>query len=98
MTESKTPATRFRPAPARAALRHAFTVGETVKVLPNAFGRRPKDVEKSLYGNLFTVTRLLPEDASTFQYRIKNTHTGQERVASESELAAATPDTPVAAN
>lgn len=99
MTASRPPTPRFgQPTSVRTVVRHAFAVGETVKVLPSTLGRRPKDIEKSLYANTFTVTRLLPEEASIFQYRIKNTHTGQERVASESELSAVTPDGQTPAN
>ena len=93
MTEMKNPLARNnkQPAASRTIIRHAFAVGQVVKVLPSAFGRKSKDVEKSLYADDFQVTRLLPEEASSFQYRIKNVATGQERVAAESELSAAGP-------
>ncbi len=72
--------------------RHAYAVGQMVKVLPSAFGRRPKEVESSVSGNSFEITRLLPEVASSFQYRIKNMTTGQERVVTESEIRIAEAD------
>ena len=70
-------------------MRHQYALGQLVKVLPSAFGRKSKEIEKSLYGDDFEVTRLLPEEASIFHYRIKNTSTGQERVVAESELSVA---------
>jgi len=87
--EDKEPADRRprrQPLPVRRVTRHAFAVGEVVKVLPNAMERKPKDIAKSLYAYDFTITRLLPEETSALQYRIKNVATGQERVAHESEL------------
>lgn len=84
---------RYTAAATRAVVtRHAFTVGQMVKVLPSAFGRRPKEVESSAHGNSFEIMRLLPEAAASFQYRIKNLTTGQERVVTESEIRIAESD------
>ncbi len=78
--------------PGRRIVQHQFAVGQKVRVLPSSFGRKTKESEKSLNGDDFEVTRLLPTEAHIFQYRIKNTTTGQERVVSESELSVSDAD------
>ena len=47
--------------------------------------------ENPLAATTFEITRLLPEQASSFHYRVKNALTGQERVAAEGDIRAAVP-------
>jgi hypothetical protein len=60
---------------------HKFAVGQTVEFL-----RSPLD------GNIprgrYKVQRLLPHDSRDFQYRVKHTLDGHERVALEGQLTA----------
>jgi hypothetical protein len=59
---------------------HKFKVGQTVR-LP----ARPDD-DSAASARRYVVTRLLPKDWVNFQYRIKDPHSGEERVVSEPEL------------
>jgi hypothetical protein len=42
---------------------------------------------------IFTISRVLPETAKVWQYRVKRVGDGQERAVSEPQLARATPET-----
>jgi len=75
-----------RRAPTSAAT-HAFKVGQLVNVRPQAFLRTSRAVEQALYSSNFEITRLLPTTGAEFQYRVRNSATGQERVVGESEIA-----------
>ena len=75
-----------RRAPASAAT-HAFKIGQLVNVRPQAFLRTSRAVEQALYSSNFEITRLLPTTGAEFQYRVRNSATGQERVVGESEIA-----------
>ena len=48
--------------------------------------RMSREVEKSLFGSPFEISRLLPSAGDEFQYRVKNIATGQERVVSEGDI------------
>ena len=56
---------------------HKFKVGQLVIVQSTRHG---------LWAEPFEVVRLLPHDNGDFQYRIKSTRDGHERVVFESEL------------
>jgi hypothetical protein len=58
---------------------HKYTIGQAVLFSPD----RRHDI--SARGR-YTIVRLLPEEGSTPQYRIKNKTTGTERVALETQL------------
>jgi hypothetical protein len=57
-----------------------FAVGQTVRFSPDRVQLR------SARGQ-FKVLRLLPEDASIFQYRVKSEADGHERIVREDQLA-----------
>jgi hypothetical protein len=57
-----------------------FAVGQTVRFSPDRLQLR------SARGQ-FKVLRLLPEDASIFQYRVKSEADGHERIVREDQLA-----------
>jgi hypothetical protein len=60
---------------------HKFAVGQTVHFSPN----RQERHQLSSQGR-FKVVRLLPEEASVFQYRVKSQVDGHERVVREDQL------------
>lgn len=68
------------------ARRHKYEVGQQVRYFLGATGRLSREVEKSLSGSSFEISRLLPSSGAEFQYRVKNTTTGQERVVSEGDI------------
>lgn len=59
---------------------HRFAIGQTVRFSPD------RNQERSAQGS-FKVVRLLPEEASIFQYRVKSQLDGHERVVREDQLA-----------
>jgi len=59
---------------------HKFAVGQTVRFSPD------RNQENSGRGS-FKIVRLLPEEASVFQYRVKSQADGHERVVREDQLA-----------
>jgi hypothetical protein len=59
---------------------HKFSIGQTVRFSPD------RNQEVAARGS-FTVVRLLPEEASVFQYRVKSQRDGHERVVREDQLA-----------
>jgi hypothetical protein len=59
---------------------HRFTVGQTVRFSPDRN-------QQSAGRGSFKVVRLLPEDASILQYRVKSQLDGHERVVREDQLA-----------
>jgi hypothetical protein len=61
--------------------RHKFTVGQTVDFVP---GARDGNVPRGRY----KVQRLLPSDGREFQYRVKHSVDGHERVLAEGQLTA----------
>ena len=83
----RTRAPTERRAPAASAATHAFKIGQLVNVRPQAFLRASRSVEQALYSSNFEITRLLPTTGAEFQYRVRNSTTGQERVVGESEIA-----------
>lgn len=56
-----------------------FAVGQTVRFMPD---RR----QVSSARGQFKVVRLLPEEASVFQYRVKSQADGHERIVREDQL------------
>jgi hypothetical protein len=58
---------------------HRFTVGQTVHFSPD------RNQEGAARGS-FKVVRLLPEDTSILQYRVKSQLDGHERVVREDQL------------
>jgi hypothetical protein len=60
---------------------HKFTVGQTVELLP---GSRDGGIPRGRY----KVQRLLPAEHREFQYRVKHTVDGHERVVLEGQLTA----------
>src|ERR1700682_2695866 len=62
------------------ALKHKFTVGETVYFTAS-------NVARPAASGTYEVIRLLPTDGDDCQYRIKNSTEAFERVAKESQLA-----------
>lgn len=59
--------------------RHSFTVGQSIELALNRFdGTAP--------AGLYTVVRLLPNDSSDREYRVKNVRDGHERVVRESQI------------
>jgi len=68
------------------ARRHKYEVGQRVRYFLGATGRLSREVEKSLSGSSFEISRLLPSSGAEFQYRVKNTTTGQERVVNEGDI------------
>lgn len=58
---------------------HSFAVGQSVEFLPNRF-------EGSAPRGLYTVLRLLPNDSSDREYRVRNVRDGHERVVRESQI------------
>jgi hypothetical protein len=63
----------------RRALKHKFTVGETVYFTAS-------NVARPAASGTYEVVRLLPTDGDDCQYRIKNSTEAFERVAKESQL------------
>ena len=63
----------------RTALKHKFTVGETVYFTAS-------NVARPAASGTYEVIRLLPTDGDDCQYRIKNSTEAFERVARESQL------------
>ena len=63
---------------------HKFKVGQVVDLIPSR-------LNGNIPGGSYTVQRLLPEEGRDFQYRVKNTSDGHERVVRESQLAAQQP-------
>lgn len=60
---------------------HNFIVGQSVELFP---GRLDGNVPRGAY----TVQRLLPNDGSDREYRVRNVRDGHERVVRESQLRA----------
>jgi hypothetical protein len=59
---------------------HKFTAGQSVRFSPHRY-------EDNSARGLYTIVRLLPEEGSTPQYRIKAKVDGRERVVREDQLA-----------
>ncbi len=79
----------MRPAWARAERRHKLGIGDSVTLVGRAGEIRSKDMEQELQTARFEVTRLLPAEGQSFQYRIKDTITGRERVVAEDQITTA---------
>lgn len=58
---------------------HGFAIGQSVELSP---GRLDGNVPRGTY----TILRLLPNDASDREYRVRNARDGHERVVRESQL------------
>ncbi len=65
---------------------HEFKIGQVVQVLPHLVPRKTKSTNDGLDRNRFEIVRLMPESGSVFQYRIRNTINGQERLVTETEI------------
>lgn len=58
---------------------HGFSVGQSVELLPSRYdGHVPSGA--------YTVLRLLPNDGTDREYRVRNQRDGHERVVRESQL------------
>ncbi len=57
---------------------HKFQVGQFVELIPRVLRQAAKGT--------YEITRLVPENESDPQYRIKSTYERHERVVAESEL------------
>jgi hypothetical protein len=73
----------------RDARHHKFRIGEAVRLVRGAGDLRSKELEQEMANAAFEITRLLPQDGPSFQYRIKDAITGRERVVAEEQIAAA---------
>ena len=62
---------------------HRFKVGQLVTLHSKRHG---------VWAELFEVSRLLPYENGDFQYRVKSTRDGHERVVLEGELTGAAPE------
>ena len=69
--------------------RHKYAVGQRVHYILGSTGRLSREVEKSISGSAFEISRQLPSAGAEFQYRVKNMTTGQERVVNEGDIASA---------
>lgn len=69
------------------ARHHKLTVGTLVTLLAGARDPRSRDQKLESDAAKFEITRLLPADGSHWQYRIKDTETGRERVVLEDQIA-----------
>ena len=58
---------------------HKFAAGQSVRFSPHRY-------EDNSARGLYTIVRLLPEEGSTPQYRIKSKTDGHERVVRETQL------------
>jgi hypothetical protein len=58
---------------------HSFAVGQTIEFNPGKF-------DGTGGHGTYTVVRLLPNDGSDREYRVKNVRDGHERVVRESQL------------
>ena len=66
---------------------HKFAIGQLVQFFMLRGPLLAKAKEKiAAGGNDFEVVRLLPDEGSGFQYRIKSVNSGQERVVNENEI------------
>lgn len=79
----------MRPDWMREQRRHKLGIGASVTLVGNAGEVRSKELEREFQEARFEVTRLLPAEGQGFQYRIKDTITGRERVVAEDQIAAA---------
>jgi hypothetical protein len=61
-------------------LRHKYRIGQRVEFSPSL-------ADGHAHRGIYEVTRLLPSETKDYQYRIKDTKDGQERVVRESQLA-----------
>ncbi|ONG58898.1 hypothetical protein BKE38_01465 [Pseudoroseomonas deserti] len=67
---------------------HGFSVGQVVEVHPGKH-------EGHVPGGIYTVERLLPNEGTDREYRVRNQKDGHERVVRESQLRrGASPVTP----
>jgi hypothetical protein len=58
---------------------HSFAVGQSIELALHRF-------DGSAPPGLYTVVRLLPNDGSDREYRVKNVRDGHERVVRESQI------------
>jgi hypothetical protein len=66
-------------------LKHRYSVGDTVKVIPGADTRGSM---KSVADSEFKIIRLLPMGPSSLQYRVRDMFSGQERIVGEYDVVA----------
>ncbi len=69
---------------------HRYAVGDRVEL-------RARSITDKLARGTYTIERLLPNEATDREYRVKNAADGHERVVQESSLIAGSP-LPAAAN
>lgn len=58
---------------------HSFAVGQSIEFVPGKF-------DGSAPGGMYTVLRLLPNDSTDREYRVRNVRDGHERVVRESQI------------
>ncbi|HZF75635.1 MAG TPA: hypothetical protein VE033_07375 [Acetobacteraceae bacterium] len=61
--------------------RHVFTIGQQVQFQPGPY-------DNNVPRGAYTVTRLMPNDGTDREYRVRSTVDGHERVMRESQLRA----------
>ena len=76
---------------AREERHHKLRVGDSVTLLAHAREPRSKEMKEEFETARFEITRLLPVEGHSFQYRIKDIVTGRERVVVEDQIMAARP-------
>ncbi len=67
---------------------HKFKVGEKVRILPRMFSFSARGDAQAASPEKYEITRLLPPTGFDPQYRLKGSTKGQERIVTESEIAA----------
>jgi hypothetical protein len=58
---------------------HGFSVGQNVEVVPGKY-------DNNLPRGVYTILRLLPNDAEDREYRVKSAFDGHERVVRQSQI------------
>jgi hypothetical protein len=65
--------------------KHSFRVGQNVRLIHNAVDRKQGG---SVAETVFQIVRLMPLAGSAFQYRLRDSYSGQERVVGEMDIRA----------
>jgi hypothetical protein len=68
--------------------RHKFSVGQIVGLTWTAGLKRPRETEGDLLDTRFEITKLLPHEDRSFQYRVRDARTGHERIVAEENIVA----------
>jgi len=65
---------------------HKYKVGQRVRFFPRAIAPSARQEEPKAYFERYEIIRLLPNNGTEFQYRIKACSGSEERVVTESEV------------